>query len=93
MKRVSKKMAKLISDFEILVTTMMREDLRSLVALFNALVFSLVDKLPVTRARRAITTLVSVVIILVIIIAGAAIVVVIILSSGPTGTTTITSYP
>jgi drug/metabolite transporter (DMT)-like permease len=70
---------------------MMKEQIGYFAALFSALVFAIVDKLPAAWSRRAISTMVTVVIVIVIILAGMAIIITLVFFPGASSTTTI--YP
>lgn len=68
----------------------MRSTLEYTWAWLSALLLAMVDKIPSSRVRRAITPMITVIIIIVIIAAGAIVVYILVVT--PTSSTTIT-YP
>jgi len=69
----------------------LRSTLEYMWAWLGTFLLAVVDKIPSTRVRRAITPMITIIIIVIIIAAGVIVVYILIIT--PTGTTTSTVYP
>jgi hypothetical protein len=66
---------------------MLENRFRSILALFSYLIPAIIGQFPAAKARRAISTVVTIALIIIIVVAGVAIIVVLVISPGPSTTT------